>query len=379
MNRNNKTTIRVLSGMMGVAVLASAQQTQRPVFKNLITESAIIFVAEIVDVQPRACANDQCATAVRVFAGEILKGPLGGIGVREFVASLQQTTPTFASRTTSLWSNREIRRGQRYLVFGPQPDPRDAFVGPFDLGLITDSQDDVADVRLILTFDSMPAGYQARAMGSALRSSPVRHGRFLAAYAADLLCFGTLLDPDWRSRESSEITAVETSGIEADLVNRRNSTFSSSGLAAIISRLGDNLMARTLPAASAYPMDPGPQVHNRRATRHAAIAAPVVPDRIFKVFANLIADCVTRIGPESEKAALAVSTKSLSDIADVYVPWALKNERARTALETALASGTREVLQQRAATLAADTGQPAFRRNYAQELLRVLTPGPSVH
>jgi hypothetical protein len=130
-------------------------------------------------------------TAVRVRVMQILadhkkQGLLPG----EFEAEILQWRGA-PGDNPYFWSGRQVRIGQRYLVFSNRIGSySDMFREPTNVEPVSDEADSVGDVKLTLISAKLPLREQADAVTAALYRGGVAHGPVMADFIADILLNG---------------------------------------------------------------------------------------------------------------------------------------------------------------------------------------------
>jgi hypothetical protein len=160
-----------------------------------------IFVAEFGDVQTHgglsvsAAPTPSPSTTAHVHVTRILRDALHlGLQPGEFDATLTQCFAGCFAGNTHYWSHRDVRSGQRYLVFSDSKlGLREMVADPAAATMIADEDDPVAEVELILSSASRSIFDQA--LGAAAVLAPTsKHSYLLAQYVAGLLASGSEAD-----------------------------------------------------------------------------------------------------------------------------------------------------------------------------------------
>ncbi len=174
----------------------AAAAVAKSVFPIVVSRNAVIFLTEIQSAQPGdGCKQfhirkvGQCKTTVRARILRVFKGGYDHDKIpAEFEVEIQQTIIISA---ISPWSDNNIQAGQRYLILSRanQIGPS-AFASTFAPVLVTDQEDPIGDLELILNTETLTLHQQASAVAEAITASGTPHSYFLGNYAAGLLAAG---------------------------------------------------------------------------------------------------------------------------------------------------------------------------------------------
>jgi hypothetical protein len=189
-----------LRGLFLVILITSSIAEGQPKSVSPLGQDLTIFVSEIQNVKnSEGCfrrdflPNAECRAKVHVQVIQILQdGGHQDLRPGEFDADVVSAVAIRSSAIgRNAWIAAEIRAGRRYLIFSDQRIPISAmFEAPSGLWPVTDKDDVVNDVQLILDSASLALGQQAAAVARALESSDKPRSGFLAEYVADLLAQG---------------------------------------------------------------------------------------------------------------------------------------------------------------------------------------------
>jgi hypothetical protein len=311
---------------VGVATAGEAR------VRTVASESATIFLTEIQNVQPgEGCEYfhlhkyGRCKTKVRARLLRVFKGEYDREKVpAEFEVEIQQTIITSA---ISPWSDSNIQAGQRYLILTAArqvlPSVFASTVGPL---LVTDQEDMVGDLELILNTESLTQHQQASAVAAAISASGTPHSYFLAHYAAGLLAAGSDADTLALAR------AVEESTDHA---------FSHDAKVALLGMLWDQ---------------------SKSATK--------APENLLKTYFFM----TTRYFLLPPDAPNPGRPSLREEILSRAIPWLVGSEQAKALIRTALPPALRQQLRTQAVALAADERQRPERRQLMKELLPLIGP-----
>ena len=160
---------------------------------TVATQNATIFLAEILRAEPGdGCAyfhryrQGRCTTIVRanilrVFKAADEQEPAS----KEFETTIQQMQVISG---IGPWTDIDILPGQRYLILsranGSFPTAFKSCLGPI---LITDDEDTISDLEVILASEALTISQQASSVASALTKATKPRSYFLADYSARLL------------------------------------------------------------------------------------------------------------------------------------------------------------------------------------------------
>src|ERR1035438_9903427 len=179
---------------VSLAGVATAADTKVP---TVASQNASIFLAEIQSAQPgEGCAQfhvtrvGYCKTKVRARILRVFKGEWDRAAVpAEFEVEIQQIINISAGAP---WLDHDIRAGQRYLILSRanQIGPS-VFASTLAPVPVTDQDDPVGDLDLILNTEPLTLHQQASAVAAVITASGTPHSYFLGRYAADLLAAGS--------------------------------------------------------------------------------------------------------------------------------------------------------------------------------------------
>lgn len=314
---------------ISLAGVAAALETKVP---TVASQNASIFLTEIQRAQPgQGCAQfhvtrvGYCKTKVRARIIRVFKGEWDREAVpAEFEVDIQQIINISAGAP---WSDNNIQAGQRYLILS-----RAEQIGPsvFASALapvpVTDQDDPVGDLELILNTEPLTLHQQASAVAGALGASGTPHSYFLGRYAAALLAAGSETDTMDLARALEEST---------------DHAFSDFAKHVLLSELCDRSRSAAEPPKSLL---------------NTYIVMTV---RYFLL-------------PPKEST---LDLPSLRDgILSNHIPWLLNSERAKVLMRAALSPDLRQRLRKQVLSLAADERQRPERRQLMKELLPLIGP-----
>jgi hypothetical protein len=296
------------------------------------SQNAIIFLTEIQSAQPGEGCNQfhtskvgHCKTKVRARILRVFKGEYDRETVPdEFEVQIQQTIIISA---ISPWSDNNIQAGQRYLILSraSQIGPS-AFASTLAPVLVTDQEDTIGDLELILNSEPLTLHQQASAVAGAIAASGTPHSYFLGNYAAGLLAAGSEADTMDLARAMEDST---------------DSAFSAFAKFLLLSELWD---------------------HSRSAAKP--------PENLLKTYIVITAQYF--LLPSEEPTLDLPSLRE--DILSHHIPWLLGSERAKALMRTALPPALSQRLRKQALDLAADERQRQERRQLMKELLPLIGP-----
>jgi len=342
-----------------------------------------IFVVEFRDIQPRTCDAGICAVPATIEIGEVLKGTAGS-GPSILTVHLPQV-PVYRRWPTGTpisMVDPDVRVGRRYLVTSPKGGSLREVLesGSWHAQPLMNRQDDVGDVRLMLSLNSMPISSKAQAVASAIRYAKAPHGRHLAGYAAGLLSFGTPLDREHAHRPQLDVDAVAGSGLDSALIGSDKNAFSPEGRIEFVESLSALLFTWSVPATYTSTSRAGVTTSWQKPDEPRQLLASV-PDRIYRAISAMTANCLISNPPASGPEAVEVDSTGLATdrvfAVGHVLPWILKTERARTQFANSLSAARREEVIGAAKALAADPRQPNARRLTLESLLSLLGERPT--
>jgi len=287
-----------------------------------------IFLAEIVATKSEQDCDrtwDRCKTAVRVRVVQILADhKKQGLVPGEFGAEILQWRGA-PGDNPYFWSYRQVRIGQRYLVFSNRIGSySDMFRAPANVEPVSDEADSVGDVKLILTTAKLPLREEADGVTAALYRGGVAHGPIMAGFIADLLLNGN---------ESN--TALLTQAV----VEGQTGSLSSGARQSLLYGLFVHLRADT-----------------------------ATPDRLFELFARLtIRYFLDEAAPTSGKL-----TALQGQVLNVYAGWIAGSARATNAMRTTVQPLQRRQLRQKMQDLSASGRLTPDEVDQARRLLGVV-------
>jgi hypothetical protein len=192
----------ILTTLILLAARAVLWAGDEPKFRTAVTGDGTIFLAEVTAAQhSQGCAEfwrlhmrTECNTKVHVRVVRIYKrrkdaDPAPPL---EFDTDIRQRREGFGGPAP--WQNQEtaIQAGQRYLLFDAiGKDFPVIFAGAYVPLLLSDQEDAVGDVELLLNCESLTLGQQASAVATAIEGATVPHTHLLAEYVPQLLAAGS--------------------------------------------------------------------------------------------------------------------------------------------------------------------------------------------
>jgi len=224
------------------------------------------------------------------------------------------------------WAGWNVEAGQQYLIFSDLTSGLPAMIkSPTGSLMVTDDEDAVADVDLILNSGALSLREQASAASAVIRSPGKPRSLFMSQYAAAILAAGSDAD-----------TAQLADSIE----NSRESVFSDMAKGSLLSSLWDRLRQQ-----------------DERG------------ENLLRVFVTMTARYL--IGPVKTLDQSQVKIKPV--ILRNYLPWILSSERAMVTLRTRLEPGLAGRIREEAHRMAADDQLPAEYRTRFRQLLELLS------
>lgn len=297
---------------------------------TLPSDSVTVFLAEIEAAQPGGgCAmlwharpNSSCDTKVRARILHVYKSIGDSVNNSiEFDCEIHQR---FVTSGTTPWQLQEkpIQAGQRYLIFSPAlrdlPTIFATTPGPV---LVSDDDDMIGDLELILNTEPLPTVQQASAVAAAITNSARRRSLLLSGYIGRLLAEGS---------------DTETASLAHALESGSDQAFSLWGRWELLSTLASESKSGT----------EGPD--------NLVRAWIVMTARYFLLEPNE----ATFLIPDLHQVILG------------YIPAILEHERPRSMMRKALTPSLREGFAGRVRETAADERVPLARR---EQLRRFLT------
>ncbi|MGA9626900.1 MAG: hypothetical protein WBL65_19945 [Bryobacteraceae bacterium] len=234
----------------------------------------------------------------------------GHQGLREGEFQMEFTESSGGMHKGVSWTDFDIQAGQQYLIFS-DPKPRLAAMVELPSGAypVTDKEDAVADVDLILHSASLTLREQASTVSAAIAGAAKARSLFLARYGAALLAAGS--DSD-------------TAALAHSIENSRESAFSNMGRDTLLYGLWSHLRELDKP-----------------------------PDNLCHVFVTMTARYL--VGATGHPDPGPFNIPDIRDpIRQNYVPWILGSERAKAVLRAAPAPALAEQVRKKALQAAAD-------------------------
>jgi hypothetical protein len=194
-----RTLILIASSLLAAPALLCAAEERR--IRSAVTGDGTIFLAELTAAQhSQGCTEfwrlhmgTECNTKVRVRILRIYKqirnadpAPI------EFDTEIHQRR--IPPSPPGPWQNQEtaIQAGQRYLLFDAiSKNFPVMFSGAYGPLLVSDREDAVGDVELLLNCESLTLGQQASAVATAIEDAAVPRTHLLAEYVPQLLAAGS--------------------------------------------------------------------------------------------------------------------------------------------------------------------------------------------
>jgi hypothetical protein len=287
-----------------------------------------IFLAEIIATKSEQDCDrtwDRCKTAVRARVVQILadhkkQGLLPG----EFEAEILQWRGA-PGDNPYFWSGRQVRVGQRYLVFSNRIGSySDMFKAPANVEPVSDEADSVSDLKLILISAKLPLREEAEAVTDALYSGGVAHGPIMAGFIADILLNGN---------ESN--TALLTQAV----VEGQTGSLSPTARQSLLFGLFVHLRADT-----------------------------ATPDRLFELFVRL----TSRYFLDEAAPTSGNLTALQGQVLNMYAGWMAGSARAANAMRTTVQPLQRRQLRQKLQDLSTSGHLTPEEREQARRLLGVV-------
>jgi hypothetical protein len=251
-----------------------------------------------------------------------------GLRLGEFEAEIAQYTRSSGGGYP--WIGLDIDAGQQYVIFS-DPKPTLAAMVELPSGYrsgaypVTDKEDVVADVDLILQCAPLTLREQASMVAAAIAGAAKPRSAFLARYGAALLAAGS----------DSDAAALVQS-----IENGRDSAFSDMAKGELLFEVWSHLRQVDKP-----------------------------PEDLFHVFVTMTARYLVGAPDHPDPGQPDIRAGMLRN----YVPWILGSERAKTMLRTALAPALAEQFRKRALQVAADDWFPAEDRARLRQLAEFLS------
>jgi len=255
-----------------------------------------------------------------VRVARILKDGYGqNLAPCEFDAEIQQENWSISPPTA--WTARPVRAGLSYLVFSDSKSPLvSQFESPFGVSLITDKDDAVADVDLVVRSQLLSLGEQISVVAEALTGPGKPRSEYLADYAAALL----------------------RAGNEADTASLAQTIENTPDLALSDLARGGFLFALWSQATSSDPC----------------------PNNLLHVFVTLTARYLL-----ADRGPQDVLDHIRRGILNNFAPWILSKQRPRQVFQTALTPALRQQFRKRTLELAAELRFPAAHQERLRRLL----------
>ena len=323
--------LAILIGVLSAVALAPAHAAEDARSLTELTRFATIVLTEIGSAQPgEGCSGPLlssfghvCKTKVHVRLVRIFKDSDHlGLAPSQFEAEILQHTGGYFE--TYRWTGQQLKIGQQYLITSDKNTLPDLFESPAGVVLVTQKEDTLGDVDLILRSASLPLREQASAVTMALTDPVKPHGSFLSNYVAAVLQAGS---------------DAETVALAEAIESSTESAFSDMGKSSLLYQLW------VQSSESAKPRD-----------------------NLFRTFVTMTARYLL-VEPEQRNVDLPDLRVA---ILHNYLPFILGSERARSALRTALLPTVRSQVRKRALELVEDNRLPADQRAGLRELLAVL-------
>jgi len=315
---------------MLLAVSLFGAAASEPRVPTAASRNRIIFLTEVLSAQPgEGCAYfhlhrvGRCRTKVRARILRVFKGEYDGDALpAEFEVEIQQN---ILLSSIAPWTDIRIQAGQRYLILSTagQIGPS-AFASNLGPVVVTDREDTIGDLELILNSERLTLHQQASAVAAAIAAAGTPHSYFLANYAAGLLAAGS--DSD-------------TAGLARAFDVSNDQSFSDF---ARVMLLGD-LWSQCKSAAQA-------------------------PDNLLRTYMIMTARYF--LLPSAEPTLELPSLRE--ECLRTHIPWLLGSERSKSLMRTELPPTLGRRLRQQILALAVDQRQRPDRRQLMQELLALI-------
>jgi hypothetical protein len=218
------------------------------------------------------------------------------------------------------WQGTYVEAGQRYLILSdPKHEWRAMVQEPFRAILITDKEDVVADMELVLACAGQPTPEQALSVSAAIRGAVKPRSWLVASYASALLAAGPASD-----------TAVLSQAIESSAGTAFSDLAKSGLLGSLLERL-------------------------------KGIEKP--PDSLVHLFVTMVARYLADAPDHPDPSEPDIRVSILGN----HIPWILGSDRAKAVLETELPAALAVRFRKRALEL---TGNGVFPVEDREELKR---------
>jgi len=175
-----------------------------------ITPRSTIFLTQIDDVKPGTGCNATTRGAclrVRFRVLQVLSDPAQqGLGSGPFdglISGPARFTPPVGGAIA--WSRQDVVSGQRYLVFSNGTGLPAMFESPTSMRKVTDDEDSVGDVELILATSGKSLRERASMVAEGIRHTRVPRTYSLAEYAEMLIAFGSEFDTEQLAQSITEM------------------------------------------------------------------------------------------------------------------------------------------------------------------------------